>query len=210
LPADPAALLDRGLAALGLDPPAPARAGLLAYLALLAKWNRAYNLTAVRDPAQMVTRHLLDSLAVLPHLHGRRLVDVGSGAGLPAVPIALLRPDLAVTALDSSQKKTRFVTQAALELKLPHLTALAVRAEAYRPEVPFDTVIARAFASLADFVRAAGHLAAPGGRLLAMKGAYPSAELAALPAGWNVSAIHRIEVPGLDAERHLVELVRSA
>ena len=201
----PAALLDAGLGELGLDLPGEPRERLLAYLDLLARWNRAYNLTAVRDPREMVPRHLLDSLAVLPYIDPGPLLDVGTGPGLPGLPLALARPGLAVTLLDSNGKKARFCTQAVAELGLSGVQVVHARVEAYRPGAPFPQVITRAFTSLAGFRRAAAHLVAPGGRLLALKGRYPGAELDELAAaGGGAAAVHPLAVPGLQGERHLV------
>ena len=202
--------LDAGLEALGLPLAGAQRAGLLAYVALLAKWNRAYNLTAVREPREMVSRHLLDSLAVAPHLSGTRLVDVGSGAGLPGIPLALACPERTVVLLDSNGKKTRFMTQAAAELGLGNVSVVHSRVEAYAPEPRFDLVISRAFASLADMLRTTAHLVTAQGRFLAMKGAYPAAELEALPEGFVLEEAIRLRVPGLDAERHLIALRNRA
>ena len=203
-------LLERGLGALGLDLPEAARARLLAYAALLLKWNKVYNLTAIRDPAEIVTHHLLDSLAVLPHLAGvRTLADVGSGGGLPGIPLAIARPALAVTSIETVSKKASFQQQARIELGLANFTPLCARVEQVRPEAPFDGVISRAFSDLADFVRLTGHLIAPEGRLYAMKGVYPEAEIAALPAGWGVDTSIELQVPELPAERHLIVLKRN-
>lgn len=198
-----------GLRAMHLELPEPTCVQLLDYVALLAKWNRAYNLTAVRDPRQMVTRHILDSLAVLPHLHGQSILDVGTGAGLPGIPLALASPERRFVLLDSNGKKTRFVTQAVAELRLKNVQVVRERVESYRPAQTFDTIIARAFSSVGALSEAAGPLCAPGGRLLAMKGIYPVAELEQLPAGYVVREAVRLEVPGLDAERHLVIMERS-
>ncbi len=201
--------LRKGLAALQLDLSEAVCAKLLDYVALLAKWNRAYNLTAVRDPRQMVTRHILDSLAVLPYLHGTNILDVGTGAGLPGIPLALVSPQRNFVLLDSNGKKTRFVTQAVHELGLSNVKVARERVEAYRPGAAFDTIIARAFSSVGALAEAAGPLCAPGGRLLAMKGIYPVAELEQLPGAYVVREAVRLEVPGLDAERHLVIIERS-
>lgn len=203
---DVRARLESGLSALDLELPQAACDRLLAYLALLHKWNRAYNLTAVRDPLHMVAVHLLDSLAVLPHVRGPRVLDVGTGAGLPGIPLAVVRPDWALTLLDSNGKKTRFVTQAAIELGLNNLTVVHSRVEEYVSERGFDTVVSRAFASLGEMLGVTRHLLAPHGRLLAMKGAYPTAELAALPQGVALEAVERLAVPGVKAERHVVLL----
>jgi 16S rRNA (guanine527-N7)-methyltransferase len=182
---------------------------LLAYLTLLEKWNRTHNLTAVRGRERMLSHHLLDSLAVLPHLparSGMRLVDVGSGGGLPGIPLAIARPDGHVALLDSNQKKSAFLRQAIAELELANAEVLTARAEAYVPDKPFEIAIARALSDLAQFVKMAAHLVGAGGRLLAMKGAYPEAEIAALPPGVRLVAARRLRVPGIDGERHLVIL----
>ena len=166
----------------------------LAYLELLIKWNKAYNLTAVRDPAQMVTRHLLDSLAVLPYINGSHVIDVGSGAGLPGIPLALMCPERQFTLLDSNNKKTRFMTQAVIELGLKNVVVKHCRVEQLA-EPPFDTVISRAFATIADMLTVAGHLAGTDGKYLAMKGVFPEEELAALPPGYHAEVVHTLQVP---------------
>jgi len=205
-------ILADGLTALGLDLPQETQQKLLDYLALLAKWNKVHNLTAVRDPEEMVTLHLLDSLAVLPHLfvsslakgEGKRLLDVGSGAGLPAIPIALARPQLKVTALDSSHKKTTFLRQVKAELGLANLDIVCGRVEEYQPEQKFDCVISRAFSDVAEFVQLTAHLCAKDGMWLAMKGVYPYDELAQVKN--VISEVVPLRVPGLSAQRHLVFL----
>ena len=202
--ADLATVLAQGLTQLGLELPDAAQATLLQFVALLTKWNRAYNLTAVREPAAMIPRHLLDSLAVLPHLQGLRVLDVGSGAGLPGIPLALARPDLHFTLLDSNGKKTRFITQAIAELGLTNVSVVQSRIEDYQAPVPFDSVITRAFAAVADVIATTGRLCAPQGQLLLMKGAYPITELDALPPSYTLREAIRLEVPSLDAERHLL------
>lgn len=198
------ARLRSGSSALAAAVDDAAVARLLDYLALLHRWNRAFNLTAVRDPAEMVTRHVLDSLAILPWVRGPRLLDVGTGAGLPGIPIAIARPDVAVTLLDSNGKKMRFCRQAVIELGLRNATAVQARVEAFRPAEPPSTVTARAVADLSALVAATRHLLVSGAVLLAMKGAVPEGEVAAVAAqGWTV-AVHRVEVPGLAGERHVI------
>ncbi|MCC6194694.1 MAG: 16S rRNA (guanine(527)-N(7))-methyltransferase RsmG [Burkholderiales bacterium] len=199
--------LARGLKALGLALDAVQRTQLVAYVELLAKWNRTYNLTAIREPARMVTHHLLDSLAVLPHLpvrEGLRVLDVGSGGGLPGIPLAIARPGWHVTLVDPNHKKAAFLTQATLELRLRNARAAASRVEDLASDAPFDVVVSRAFADLATFVAAARSHLAIGGVMLAMKGVHPTEELAELPADVTVIATPSLAVPGLDASRSLV------
>ncbi|HEX5863610.1 MAG TPA: 16S rRNA (guanine(527)-N(7))-methyltransferase RsmG [Casimicrobiaceae bacterium] len=196
-----------GVAALGLEIDTAAQTKLLAYLALLDKWNRTHNLTAIREPERMVTHHLLDALATLQHLPlaaTLRLIDVGSGGGLPGLPLAIARPQWRITLLDSNGKKAAFLRQAAAELGIANVAIAAMRAEDYVPDKPFDVAISRAFADLAQFAAAARHLVRPGGQLFAMKGVYPREELQALPCALQVVAVPALEVPGLGAERHLV------
>ena len=210
--------LAAGLAALELaDParalPAGAQAKLAAYVALLAKWNRTYSLTAIREPTKVVSHHVLDALAVLPYLPsaGRlRVLDVGSGGGLPGIPLAIARPEWHVAMIDSSAKKGAFVRQAAIELPLPNAEAITARVEDYEPAAPFEIVISRAFADLATFAAVSARHLALSGRLYAMKGAYPADEIARLPAGIDVVAALPVSVPGLDARRHLVILAVRA
>lgn len=175
---------------------------LLEYLQLLLRWNRAYNLTAVTDPAEMVTRHLLDSLSVLPWLRGRRLLDAGTGAGLPGVPLAIARPELPVVLLDSAGKKIRFLNEVKRNLGLENIEPVQARLESFEPDPPVDEVITRAFSSLGSFARSARHLAPV--RLLAMKGRLPRDELEALPPGVRVDSVEELAVPGLQEQRHLV------
>ena len=201
--------LGEGIARLGVALPAPAHEKLAAYLALLAKWNRTYNLTAIRGPERMVTHHALDSLAIVPHLpsrEGLRVLDVGSGGGLPGIPIAIARPDARVALVDASGKKATFLAQAAIELPLPNVEAVAARVEDYAPAAPFDVVISRAFSDLATFAALARKHVAIGGALYAMKGVHPDEEIAGLPDDVEVAATHRLDVPGLDAARHLIVL----
>lgn len=204
-----AALLDPGLDALGVD--RAASAPLLDYLALLARWNRAYNLTAIRDPAGMVRLHLLDSLAMHAHVRGvARLADLGAGAGLPGIPLALAVPGLSVTLVESAGKKARFMREAVRSLGLGgRVDVVEGRAEALDAPGAYDAVTARALATLPELVGFGGHLLAPGGRLLAMKGQWPEPGDPPLPAGWRVEAVHPLAVPGVDAARHLVVAVRG-
>lgn len=179
----------------------------MGYLALLSKWNKVYNLTAVRDEGHMVTRHLLDSLAITPYLSGGRFIDVGTGAGLPGVPLAIAHPDHEFHLLDSNGKKARFLFQVKTVLCLDNIVIHQARVEAFGIADPFDTVLSRAFASLQDMAHSCRHLLAPGGRLLAMKGAYPSRELEGVSQACTEVAVYPLVVPGLAEERHLVEMV---
>jgi 16S rRNA (guanine527-N7)-methyltransferase len=200
-----------GIRALGLDIDAAAQAKLVAYVALLEKWNRTHNLTAIRDPQRMLTHHLLDALAVLSHLPrsaSLRLVDIGSGGGVPGVPIAVARPAWQVTLVDSSRKKTAFLRQAVIELSLPNVEIATTRVEDYEPPALFDIAMSRAYSDLREFADAARRLA-PTGEWMAMKGTYPGDELAQLPADVQVTAVPRLDVPGIDAERHLVIMQAS-
>lgn len=182
---------------------------LLDYLGLLAKWNAVYNLTAVRDPAQMLHQHLLDSLAVVPAFaRAENVLDVGAGGGLPGIVLAIARPDMAVTLVDTVQKKCAFLTQVKAELGLTNVSVQHARVEALQAG-PFDVITSRAFAELADFVNWSGHLLAPGGRFIALKGQRPDDEIARLPAGWRVTAVQALQVPELGAERHLVFIERG-
>lgn len=200
----PAACLSRGLAELKLGVPEAASDRLLAYVELIGKWNRTFNLTAIRNPLTMVTHHLLDSLAVIEHLPLGSLADVGAGAGLPGMPIAICQPDRPVTLNDANEKKCAFLRQAAIELKLRNVRVELGRVENWRPVEQFDVVICRGFSDLAKFVASCRHLLVPRGRLAAMKGSYPGAELAVLPPDSGCGDVRRLRVPMLDAERHLV------
>ncbi|MBP6798006.1 MAG: 16S rRNA (guanine(527)-N(7))-methyltransferase RsmG [Luteimonas sp.] len=200
--------LESGLSALGLDP--ALAEPLLAYLALLQRWNATYNLTAIRDPRAMVTLHLLDSLAMHPHLDGiATLADLGTGPGLPGIPLAIARPALQVTLVESNGKKARFLREAVRTLGLGNARVAESRAEALDAPGAFDAITARALATLPDILAVGGHLPRPGGRLLAMKGTVPHEEIAALPPGWRLEAVHPLAVPGLDGERHLIVAVRD-
>jgi len=201
--------LHRGLADLGLALPDDCVDRLLAYVALLSRWNLAYNLTAVRDPAEMVPRHLLDSLAILPWVRGPRLLDVGTGPGLPGIPLALADPGLRVTLLDSNGKKVRFCRQAVNELGIGSVEVVQARVEAYRPDTEFATITARAVADLPSLVASVRHLLAADTTLLAMKGASPQAEIVVLRGEGFSATSHRLLVPGIEGERHLVEIRES-
>jgi 16S rRNA (guanine527-N7)-methyltransferase len=196
--------LRRGLLALGVASSDDQVARLERYLALLEKWNRVYNLTAIREPERMVTHHLLDSLAILPHVRGPKVLDVGSGAGLPGIPLAIAAPGLAVTLLDSNYKKVAFLQQAVAELHLANVTVVAERVESWPTDARFETIVSRAFADLGEFAAAAARLLAPGGTIAAMKGVHPHDEIERLPAGFRVREVLKLDVPLLDAERHLV------
>jgi 16S rRNA (guanine527-N7)-methyltransferase len=183
---------------------------LCQYLDLLAKWNRAYNLTAVRDPAEMVYKHLLDSLAIAPMVVGERLIDVGTGAGLPGIPLAILYPGRQFELLDSNSKKTRFLFQVKTALGLDNMAVQHARVERFRPPLLFDAVLSRAFASLEAMVAGCSHLLKPGGRFLAMKGLYPGEELAAIGRACDILSVTAVEVPGLAEQRHLVAMTPRA
>ena len=189
-----------------MDLPATAVDQLASYLDLLVKWNRVYNLTAIRDEARMVSHHVLDSLAVVDHLPEGNLLDVGSGAGFPGIPIAISCPGRAVTLLDSNHKKGAFQRQAIAELALTTTKAVTERVEAYRPVETFKIVISRAFSDLADFVKLAGHLCAPGGLMIAMKGVLTDDEVVRLSPPWTVEKNLRLDIPQLNASRHLIFL----
>lgn len=203
-------VLDEGLQQLPLQLSATQCDQLLAYVALLDKWNRVYNLTAVREPARMIGLHLLDSLAVLPHLGvGKTLLDVGTGGGLPGIPVSIARPDLSVTMLDTIAKKTTFVRQAIAELELVNADAVTARVEEFKPARKFDIVVSRAFAELKDFVDSAASHCADAGLMLAMKGVFPHDEIARLPGGIEVTEVVPLNVPQVDGKRHLVLLRKT-
>jgi 16S rRNA (guanine527-N7)-methyltransferase len=199
-------LLTAGARQLGIRLDEGQTRALLGLLDALEAGNRRFNLTAIRDRPGMLHKHLLDSLTLRPHLRGRRVADVGTGAGFPGLPLAIADPERRFVLIEATGKKARFAAQTALELGLRNVEVVNARAEDYRPAELFDTVTARALSSLADFAAYAGHLCAPGGRLLAMKGKRPDGEISAMPDSFRVSAVHRLRVPGLDEERHLVEL----
>lgn len=200
----------RGLEAMAIALPDEQIELLLGYVTLLAKWNRAYNLTAVRDIEQMVSRHLLDSLTVLPFVEGKRFADVGTGAGLPGLVLAIVAPQKHFDLFDSNGKKIRFVKQAIAELQLRNAAAFQTRIEQWQVELGYDAILSRAFASLSEMASLCEHLLMPGGRLLAMKGNYPDDELAALPPHWQLQAAHELRVPDEPGQRHLIILSRRA
>jgi len=182
---------------------------MLRLTAELREWNKRINLTAITGPADMVDKHLLDSLSTQPLLHGRRVADIGTGAGFPGLPLAIVNPRRSFTLIEATGKKCLFVRHAVELLGIGNVEVIQARAENWKPRAPFDCVIARALGKLADFVRVAGHLCARDGRMLAMKGRHPTTEMHALPAGWRVLALHDLRVPGLAAERCVVEIGRA-
>ena len=200
--------LERGLTALAL--PVALAPRLLDYLALLQRWNGAYNLTAIRDPREMLVKHLFDSLAMHPHVDAQRLADLGTGPGLPGIPLAIAKPQLQVALVESNGKKARFLREAVRALRLDNARVLESRAENVAEPGTFDAITARALDRLAGIIAVGGHLLRPDGRLLAMKAARIDEEAAELPAGWQVIAVHTLAVPGLDAARHLVVVARAA
>jgi 16S rRNA (guanine527-N7)-methyltransferase len=201
--------LENGAAEMGLSLGRGESNKLLQYLALLEKWNRVYNLTAIRDREKMVSGHLLDCLAVIPYVTGARLLDAGSGAGFPGIPIALARPEIQVILLDSNHKKAAFLRQAVADLQLKNATVVCERVETWQVAEKFDCIISRAFAEIAEFVTLTGHVLAPGGVFAAMKGVHPFEEIERLPPAFRVRQVHAFAVPGLGAQRHLVMIERA-
>lgn len=201
--------LQSGASALGVKLDEDALRKLLRLLDELDVWNERMNLTAIRERPQQITKHLLDSLSVHGYLHGTRIADIGTGAGFPGLPLAIASPDMQFTLIDSTAKKLKFIDHVAALLELRNIETVHTRAESYRPKERFDCVLSRAVGAIENFVKWSGHLCVGGGRLLAMKGRYPTEELAKLPNGWKLAAVHRLTVPGLDEERHLVEICRS-
>lgn len=211
-PVDLAQTLRLGCEQLGLELSTVQQKSLLDYVALLVKWNGVYNLTAIRDPQEMVVMHLLDSLAIVPALNSlpvKNVLDVGTGAGLPGIPLAIARPDLTIDLVDTVQKKVAFLNQAKGALRLANVTTHHARVEALALNKNIDCIVSRAFTELSNFVTLTGHLLAEGGVLLAMKGVVPHEEIARLPAGWRVREIVNLPVPGLDAERCLVLIEKT-
>ena len=209
LPPQLAGLLSEGLEGLGLQLPDTAQQQLLGYLEQLEKWNKAYNLSGIRDPLQMLTHHLLDSLALVPWIDADLIADVGTGAGLPGVPLAICFPDKQFRLIDSNSKKTRFIFQTAALLGLRNVDVIHSRAEDYESDPQVAIVTSRAFASLTDFINSCKHLLAARGKFLAMKGLLPEAEIAALPAGFTVVASHPLVIPGVNATRHVLDIRRT-
>ena len=207
-PVSLATLLD-GAAQLGLALTETQATALIRLLDELDDWNQRMNLTAIRERGQQITKHLLDSLCVHSYLRGVRIADIGTGAGFPGLPLAVALPQLQFTLLDSTAKKLKFVEHAAQTLGLHNVQTVHTRAENYRPKERFDCVVSRAVGPIETFVKWSGHLSVGGGRLLAMKGREPTDELEHIPSGWKLAAVHRLNVPGLDEQRHLVELCRS-
>ncbi len=198
------ALLAKGIAEIGFDMDSQGQRAILAYFSLLKRWNRVYNLTRVNSDADFLARHLLDSLSVVPYLYGKRLIDVGTGAGMPGILLSIACPDMSVTLLDSNAKRCRFLRQVQAQLKLENVTVVQRRAEKFHPPEKFDCVISRAFSSMLSFIDTSGHLLARDGKLLAMKGQWPGDEAGDLTPGFGVEAVIKLNVPGLQAERHLV------
>jgi len=201
-------ILEAGMQNMGVDYTSLQRDQLLAYLKLLISWNKAYNLTAIRDPAQMIALHLLDSLTVLPHVTGEHLIDVGTGAGLPGIPLAIIYPDKQFTLLDSNGKKTRFLFQVRCHLGLTNVTEIQSRVEQHQPRECYDAVLSRAFTSIADMVDKCHHLLAAQGVFLAMKGKFPQSELSEVAKDYKVETSHTLQVPGVEGERHLIVIGR--
>lgn len=203
-------ILADGIKDLQLDVSEAQHEQLLDYLALLFKWNKVYNLTSVRDPMQMMTHHLLDSLAAVPAFAGaKNVLDVGAGGGLPGMVLAIARPDMLVAMIDTVHKKTAFLTQVKAELGLTNVTVYTMRVEQLAVSDKFDVITSRAFADLSDFVNWSGHLLAEGGQFIALKGMAPPEEQERLPKEWKVAKLEPLTVPGLDAERHLVFIQKS-
>jgi len=194
---------------LGYALPEAALPSLVEFIQLLEKWNTVYNLTSVRDKAQMVYRHILDSLVISPFLQGEAILDVGSGAGLPGIPLAIVNPDCQFTLLDSNQKKTRFIQQAVGELGLTNIEVITERIEDFQSKRPYDTVTARAYSAIENLIKGVDHLLHDQSVILAMKGTYPIAELENIPSAYHVENIEKLQVPGLDADRHLVIIKRK-
>jgi 16S rRNA (guanine527-N7)-methyltransferase len=204
------AMLQSGISELALDVSRHAQSRLLRYLALLDKWNQVYNLTAVRETEKMVSHHLLDCLAILPHIHGQSVIDIGTGAGFPGIPLAIARADWHVTLLDTNHKKASFLRQAAMDLMLTNVTVRCERVEDIASDAQYDVVISRAFADLGEYLRLAGRLCAVNGQIAAMKGIYPFEELREIESPFALKEVIKLRVPYVAAERHLVLVSRVA
>ena len=210
MPADPLEkILVVGAKEQGITLEPAQTAALLRLIAELREWNQRFNLTGITDPEDMVRKHLLDSLSVQPHLHGKRIADVGTGAGFPGLPLAVINPGREFALIEATGKKARFVRHAADAMELKNVDVIPARSEDWRGPAPYDIVLTRALGKLEEFVRVAGHLCAPRGRMLAMKGRRPDSEIAALPPGWRAVAVHDVQIPGLPAARCIVELGRA-
>ncbi len=203
------ALLAEGVAGIGIEIDDQGRRAILGYLSLLKRWNRVYNLATVKSDTDFVTRHLLDSLSVVPYLHGKKIIDIGSGAGLPGIPVALACPDLELTLLDSNAKRCRFLRQVQAQLKLQNVSVVQRRAEEFHPHEKFDSLLSRALSRLSSFVACSGHLLADDGQWLAMKGQWPGEESVGMEAGFRVEEVIKLNVPGLPEQRHLVICKKS-
>lgn len=200
--------LESGISAMGIRLHDTQTEKLLQFVFLIEKWNRVHNLTAIRDMEKMISHHVLDSLAILPYITGKRILDVGSGAGLPGIPLAITQPDIEVTLIDSNSKKSAFQQQARADLQLDNVQSICTRVEAWHAD-PYDTIVSRAYSELTTFIEFSRHLLADQGTFVAMKGAFPQEEIAVLPASFRVRQSHRLEVPGLQAERHLILIEKS-
>lgn len=199
----------RGIAELGLAIDDSQLEKLKQYVALLQRWNKTYNLTAIRDPDQVIPAHIFDSLVVAPFIEGKNCLDVGSGAGLPGIPLAILQPERTFTMLDTNGKKTRFIQQAIIELGLNNASVVQVRVEQWQPDIRFDAIISRAFASINDFINGCSMHLAEDGVFYAMKGLFPDEELSHLPKGFSLASQHSLAVPFLVGERHLLKIINS-
>ena len=202
-------LLQQGLQSLAAHITQEQQRKLVVFVELLDKWNRVYNLTAVRDPRQMLQRHILDSLSILPYVQGSRIADIGAGPGLPGIPLAIVLPEKQFVLVDSNRKKTRFMQQAKTELGLDQVNVVCSRIEDFHPDELFDSVISRAFTNLQQMAEWSSHLLKCEGRLLAMKGQYPEQEIADLANSFEIKAVHKINYAGLDAERYLIEILST-
>lgn len=203
------ARLDAGAEQLGLSLSEEQATKLVRYVELMNKWNKAYNLTSVRSPEQMMTRHIVDSLAILPFISGKRIIDVGTGPGLPGMPLAIMMPQSEFTLLDSLGKRVRFMKQCVHELNLSNVTPVQSRVEAFDPGPGFDIVLSRAFASLKDMLHWCAHLVDSSGTFMALKGQYPHDEIAQVSSHFHIEEVHSLAVPGLDEERHLIAVKKS-